>query len=390
MEDDRLKNERAQAVQRLIEGETPQAICASLKRSKPWIYKWLERYITQGEGWNQAHSHRPNTFPRRTNSETEELVKMIRLNLYNRDVFCGAQAIRWEMEDLGVARPPSIRTINRILSREGLTHRRTGAYEPKGKVYPKLPALLPNQTHQADLVGPCYLKGALRFYSYNVVDTSTGRCAIQPAISKSAQSIIDAVWATWRRLGIPINLQIDNDMSFYGSPTHPRGMGPLIRLCLHHEVQPWFIPVAEPWRNGVIEKFNDQYQKRFLGQIQMATAPELLSQSLNFEQRHNSSYRYSKLGGKTPLQALQATEATLRFPDPEHAPLHRLKKPATGCYHLVRFIRGDRKLNVFGELFRVPSELQYEYVVATIDVKEQKLKLYLDKTQVEQYNYRLR
>ena len=37
MEDNQLRKERARAVQRLIEGETPQAICASLKRSKPWL-----------------------------------------------------------------------------------------------------------------------------------------------------------------------------------------------------------------------------------------------------------------------------------------------------------------------------------------------------------------
>ena len=159
---------------------------------------------------------------------------------------------------------------------------------------------------------------------------------------------------------MPINLQVDNDMSFYGSPAHPRGMGPLIRLCLHHGVEPWFTPVAESWRNGVIEKFNDQYQERFLDKFQMATEAELISGSLNFEQRHNSSYRYSKLGGKSPLKALESTEVKLRFPDTERAPLHRFKKPTTGRYHLVRFIRGDRKLNVFGELFRVPLELQYE------------------------------
>jgi hypothetical protein len=34
-----------------------------------------------------------------------------------------------------------------------LTHRRTGRYIPKGKKYPELPSLLPNQTHQVDLAG---------------------------------------------------------------------------------------------------------------------------------------------------------------------------------------------------------------------------------------------
>ena len=178
---------------------------------------------------------------------------MVRLNLYNQDLFCGAQAIYWEMEELGVTPLPSIRTINRILSRNDLTHRRTGKYEAKGTAYPKLPSLLPNQTHQADLVGPCYLKGPVRFYSLNVVDTATVRCGLYPSMSKSGQSILDGFWAIWMRMGIPDHIQIDNTMSFFGSPTHPRGMGPLIRLCLHNGIEPWFIPVSEPWRNGMIE-----------------------------------------------------------------------------------------------------------------------------------------
>ena len=175
---------------------------------------------------------------------------------YNQDLFCGAQAILWEMEELGAMPLPSIRTINRILSRNGLTNRRTGKYEAKGTAYPVLPSLLPNQTHQADLVGPCYLKGPVRFYSLNIVDTATVRCAVHPARSKSGQTILDGFWGAWKRMGIPERIQVDNAMTFFGSPTHPRGMGPLIRLCLHNGVEPWFIPMAEPWRNVL---FTDRF-----------------------------------------------------------------------------------------------------------------------------------
>jgi putative transposase len=325
-----------------------------------------------------------------TPAEIEEIVKMVRLNLYNQDLFCGAQAIYWEMEELGVKPLPSIRTINRILSRNDLTHRRTGRYEAKGTAYPKLPSLLPNQTHQADLVGPCYLKGPVRFYSLNVVDAATVRCGLYPSISKSGQSILDGFWAIWMRMGIPNHIQIDNAMSFFGSPTYPRGMGPLIRLCLHNGIEPWFIPMAEPWRNGMIENFNDRYQQMFLGKVIMSSQEELKAGSLVFEQRHNSRYRYSKLGGKTPLKALAATNTKLRFPVEDKAPNHRMKKPETGRYHVVRLIRSDLKLNIFGEIFRVPPELRLEYVVATINVKEQKLKLFLDKIQVDEFSYKLR
>jgi len=388
--DEEIKQHRILAVERFKNGENPETICTSLGKSKSWLYKWIGRHLENDKSWNETRSRRPLSTPTHTSSEISEIVKMVRLNLYNQDLFCGAQAILWEMEDFGVKSLPSIRTINRILARNELTHRRTGKYESKGTAYPVLPSMLPNQTHQADLVGPCYLKGPVRFYSLNVIDTATVRCGLHPSLSKSGQMIIDGFWGSWKRMGIPERIQVDNAMSFFGSPTHPRGMGPLIRLCLHNGVEPWFIPMAEPWRNGMIENFNDRYQQRFLGKVLMSSVEDLQSGSLAFEQRHNSRYRYSKLKGDTPLKALAAANTKLRFPIEEEPPKYRQTKPEVGKYHFVRLIRSNLKLNIFGESFSVPPETMLEYVVATIDVKEQKLKLFLDKKQVEEFDYKLR
>ena len=384
------KQQRILAVERFNNGESSESICTSLNKSRAWLYKWISRYDDHNTSWSESRSRRPKRVANYTSSEIIEIVKMVRLNLYNQDLFCGAQAIHWEMEELGAAPLPSIRTINRILSQHSLTHRRTGKYEAKGTAYPALPSVKVNQTHQADFVGPCYLKGPVRFYSLNVIDTATVRCGLYPTPSKAGQFMIDGFWGIWKRLGMPNNLQVDNAMSFFGSTRHPRGMGPLIRLCLHHGIEPWFIPMAEPWRNGMIENFNDRYQNMFLKKNIMNTEEELHAGSLTFEQRHNNKYRYSKLKGKTPLQALADAKAELRFPKEPEAPKHPLKKPETGRYHIVRLIRSDLKLNVFGESFPVPPELQYEYVIATINVKEQKLKLFLDKVQVEEIKYKLR
>jgi len=41
-------------------------------------------------------------------------------------------------------------------------------------------------------------------------------------------------------------------------------------------------------------------------------------------------------------------------------------------------------------MFSAPPETQYEYVVAIIDVKEQKLKLLLDTIQIEEFKYQMR
>jgi len=383
-------HQRRLAVHRYLNGEKVSSICISLGKSPSWLYKWVNRYDPEDSSWCESRSTRPLTHPHRTPTEIEEIVKMIRLNLYNNDLFCGAQAILWEMEDLGVIPVPSERTINRILARNNLTHKRTGPYEPKGTPYPVLPVGRPNQTHQADLAGPRYLKGPIRFYSQNVVDLATGRCGVEPIPGKNSQNIINGLWGIWNRLVIPDNLQVDNEASFFGSRRHPRGMGSLIRLCLHNGVEPWFIPMSEPWRNGVVEWFNNHHKQKFLRKITVTGWDQLVEASSAFENRHNNRHRYSKLGGKTPLKALADSGATLVFPKEETPPVHPLSKPEIGRYHLVRLIRSKLRIDNFGETFPVAPELQYEYVVAAIDVKEQRLKLVHNKAQIDEFDYKLR
>ena len=59
--------------------------------------------------------------------EVEEIVVMIRLELYNKGLPCGPNALRRRLHEHEVLRPlPSERTIARIVARNGLTCGRTG------------------------------------------------------------------------------------------------------------------------------------------------------------------------------------------------------------------------------------------------------------------------
>jgi len=386
------KRDRVLAIKRYLNGEKPATIARSLGYSRKWIYKWVERYESGGDDsdWCKDQPSAPHSNPCKLSKEIVDAVKLVRLGLYNDGVFCGAQAIRMELEDLAVDPVPSLRTINRILSREELTHRRTGRYTPKGKEYPKLVGRFVNEVHQMDFVGPCYLSGPVRFYSLNSVDLATGRCAINPVLNKAGQNSVDAIWSIWCRLGVPHHQQVDNEAVFYGSQKYPRGMGNLIRLCLLNNVEAWFIPLAEPWRNGVVEKFNDHYQAGLLRRVVMKEEEELRRESLLFEHKHNTRYRYTKLQGRTPQGALEHSRETIRYPESTTPPTWPLPKPSVGRYHLVRFIRGDAILNIFGEKFRLPPEATYEYAVATVDVAKQKLSVDIAGTTIDRFDYRLR
>lgn len=246
---------RRTAVERAGAGESHRAIWTTLGKSSAWFYKWLKRSRENGDDWFRDYSSGPESPANRTKAEIEEIVQLARNTLYNREVFYGAQAILWQLEDWNVQPLPSLRTINRILRRHDLTHKRTGRYRPKGVDYPAPAAVFPNDVHQADFIGPRFLNAGqnkCRFYVLNCVDIVTKRCAVQ-AITNGKSHTDKAIWSIWRRLGVPKYLQVDNEMTFCGSPNAPRSLGPLIRLCLPMGVEPVFIPMREPWRNGVVE-----------------------------------------------------------------------------------------------------------------------------------------
>lgn len=388
--EDAVEEERKRAIERHRQGESISSICHSLHRSRVWFHRWWGRFAAGAPEWYRERSRRPSSTPHRTSRETETTVRLIRRELDENAEFHGAQAIRWEMDARQLHPLPSIRTINRILQRLDLGSRRNGPYRPKGKKYPQLMAGRPGEVHQTDFVGPCYLRGGLRFYGLNSVDLATGRCATEPTLSRDAQASLNAFWGSWTRLGMPRHQQVDNEMVFYGSRRHPRGMGPLIRLCLLHEIDVWFIPMREPWRNGVVEKFNHHWDQKFFRRIELSSETDLSPQSLLFEERHNARYRYSKLNGKTPLEALKASGEKLRFPPQATAPSHPLPKPESGRYHLIRFVRSDSVLDVFGEKFRAPPECVYEYVRLTVDVARQRLQVFLDHQAVDEHLYLMR
>lgn len=60
-----------------------------------------------------------------------------------------------------------------------------------------------------------------------------------------------------------------------------------------------------------------------------------------------------------------------------------------GNITLIRFIRSDRKLDIFGEKFQVSKDLVYSYVKAVISTEIHALHLYLGNELVETFDYQL-
>lgn len=80
------------------------------------------------------------------NKRVREIVRFVRLELYNRGLTCGAGAVRRRLKEVYDLKPlPSVRTIGHILAAEGLTHGRTGWYEGEESCWVPAAAKLPQR-----------------------------------------------------------------------------------------------------------------------------------------------------------------------------------------------------------------------------------------------------
>ena len=375
---------RKQAISRYEDGESPKQIYQSLGKSKRWFFKWLNRYKEGNDDWFQELSRKPHSTKQRIDSSMEQAIIDTRKEL-ERTLYAqiGALNIKWHLKEQGID-PPPISTINKVLKRNDLVKVRK-RYEPKGTNYPALTVDHSNFMHQFDLVGPRYLKTDGRFYSANAIDAYDRRCCINPVRRQTKTDIVASLLRCFAVLGIPEYLQMDNKLPMRGSNRYPHSFGLVIRLCLYLGIQPVFIPVSEPWRNGIIEKFQDVFDKSFFRSQYFKSFYHLASQAKGFEIFHDKNHRYSTLEGKTPSEKVTGDLKYL----PRDFKLPSRLSISPGYVHLVRFIRSNRILDIFGEKFAMPVELEYEYVWATIDTENESLSVYNDSVLVDRLDYPL-
>ena len=379
-----IKEFREKAIKRYKNGESPKEIYQSLGKSKTWFFKWLKRYKLDGKDWAKSHSCKPHKSPKRIDEMMEQMVietrRHLEKKLYSQ---IGALAISYNLNQQGIISPP-ISTINKILRRNDLIHQKT-KYIPKGVNYPSLAISRSNYLHQLDVVGPRYLKEDGRFYSINLIDAYDRRNSINPDHRQNRMAIIKALICSWHTLGIPCYLQMDNQLALRGSNQYPHSFGVVIRLCLYLGIQPLFIPLAEPWRNGIIEHFQNVFDKMFFRTQYFKDFDHLYKRAKEFELFHNQNHHYSTLRGLVPNQKCSGDIKLLStsFRLPEKLTI------APGHVHLVRFVRSDRILDIFGEKYIMPNDVEHEYVWATIDTGKEILSIYHDSKLVVEHPYLL-
>jgi putative transposase len=299
---------RHRAITLRLAGRSVKSICAAVGRSRIWFHKWWRRYLETGvEGLYDLTraNHRAQRIP----PELERTIRSIRRRLQNhtapatRYSLIGAQAIRAELKALDVRPLPALRTIERVLQRNGLTSPRV-RFAPllPRQEYPGPQARASHQLHEVDLVGPISLKGSSRrYYIWVGKDIFDGAVCLRLAGSRRRDEVLGFLGECWKDLGLPEQVQVDNARELSGWGPAARRLSRVIRLCLHLGLEPVFIPKGEPQFNGSIENFNGWFQPR-LFQRRFRWPGELRRELAHLQEAVNTHHVHPRLGGLTPAQ----------------------------------------------------------------------------------------
>jgi putative transposase len=366
---------RKEAVRRRQAGESAEEVAVALGRTSRWVRKWSARAETETDrqDWAAGHSRAPLTSPTRTAAGLRQAIIDARARLVaNPRGQYGPLAVAWELRRMGVDPIPPRWTIERVINAEGLARprRRQAGYVPKGVAYPTRINPEPGTTHQIDMVGPRHLDGAVEFHALNLIDVGSHAAGSEILAAPRPTLVAAGMAQMWTTLGVPAVAQFDNHSNFRGGiPPAWSHFGPVVATCLDLDVVARFVPLREPWRNGIVEHFNDVWDKSFFRTARFTGLDHLRAENASFVAFHNHHHRYSAHGGASPDEVWAGRlyhPLTSGYEVPTSL-------PAKGRIEVIRYVRSNRVVDLFGKRLTLGEEHTHQYVTAIIKVRAKQL-----------------
>ena len=366
---------RYEAIGRRLQGEPRLDICHDLNRSTAWFDKWWALYRLNPKTDFADRSRAPHSSPHQTSSAVEQAIIGSRRILeagrttQTRYGFIGHRAIQTELQRIGIKPLPSLATIQRILSRHHLTHRR--GVTAGNAYYPEVIAWQPNSIHATDIITK-HLRGGQVVQNFHTFDHYTHLVHMSQQADKRSSTITAHLLGVWADLGIPICAQFDNESSFRGGHSHARVIGRVVRLCLFAGIEVLFIPEYEAKRNYWVEGFHSLWVGGFWSRKTFGSLSQVQREAPIFGHWYHTRYRPPSLGGKTPaemargFQSLKMTKQVSRL-IPESLPITR------GHINFIREVDEMGEVTILNETWPVGRKWIGEYIWAIVDTAQQSL-----------------
>ncbi|HEX4217229.1 MAG TPA: hypothetical protein VHZ02_02570 [Acidimicrobiales bacterium] len=280
--------------------------------------------------------------------------------------FHGAEAIHEALKGRQVAPLPSVRTIHRVLERQGALDGRRRTRRPAPPPGWHLPEVASKRQEldSFDVVEGLVIKDGPQVEVLNGVSLHGGLAASWPVqASVTAKLVVESLVEHWRAFGLPGYAQFDNDTIFQGTHAHPDVIGRVSRLCLSLGVTPVFVVPREFGFQSMVENYNGTWQAKVWARFEHGSLPDLQGHS----QRYVTALRRHR------ADRIESAPPRRAFPTPWRLDLQpRLR----GRIMYLRRTSAAGAVEVLGRSFEVDPHWLNRLVRVEVDLDGDRIRIY--------------
>ncbi|MBA3575756.1 MAG: DDE-type integrase/transposase/recombinase [Pseudonocardiales bacterium] len=307
-------------------------LCAELGVSRDTYYRLRARFAAGGIEGLLPRSRRPRRSPTRTDEAMVDAIVAARRRLIEDGTDCGARSIGYQLRREGL-RPPSVRTIHRVLVRAGLV-----SPQPRKRprsAYRRFVAARPNQMWQLDGTDWRLADGTGVVILRLQDDHSRMIMASRAAPSENSVDAWECMLTAMRRHGAPAAVLSDGGSAFTARRIRG-GLGDFEALLRAHGITPIVASPHHPQTCGKKEREWSTQQRWLAVRPAAADLAGLQRQLDSYDTFFNTVRNHQGIDGDIPARRWAATPAASPAADPLPAPMAstNVKVTANGVVHL--------------------------------------------------------
>lgn len=292
--------------------------------SRPTAYLWVERAREQGLPLLSEQSRRPHYIARSTPAETEALVLAIK---QARPAW-GAKKIHASLWPGSQGALVCVRTVDRILYRNGLTGKRGGP----APALQRFERDACNELWQMDFKG---MGAKPHLLPLSVIDDCSRFClALRPLLSPSSEAVWSVLWEVFGEYGLPECILSDNGDCF--NSTLSLGPTPLQAKLWRVGVKTTHGRPAHPQTQGKVERFHRTLEEEYKELLHVKENTQAERAWLRLRQDYNWSRPHEAIG--------------MRMPGSRYTPSARKRPDALPPAHIGQGAVG-RKVDISGTFY---------------------------------------
>lgn len=324
----------------LQDGANRRELCRCFGISPKTGYKWLKRYMDEGDAGLVDRSRRPNHSPNSTPLVLERAIVKLRKT----HPAWGGRKLHRRLSQMGARPLPSPSTITAILHRHNLIEPEASQ---KAQSFVRFERAAPNQLWQMDFKGHFAIKAG-RCHPLTVLDDhSRFNLTLHACPDEQGLTVQAVLTKTFRRYGLPERMLMDNGAPWGNNTDYP--LTPLTVWLIRLGVNISHSRPYHPQTMGKDERFHRTLKAEVLSRYHFTDLASCQRRFNRWRDTYNQERPHESLKMDVPAQHYQPSQRHFSdtLPEIEYGPADQFRK-----------VQNNGHLFFKGHIFRISKALR--------------------------------